>query len=225
MAERVALVVLEATGDYWRGAFYLLEDDLNVMLVNAAHVKGLPGGKTDVSDAAWLCQLGECGLLRAFVRAARADPTAAGSNPLPHHADRRTHPRGAAVGEGIRRRRNQTVDGGHRHPRSSPGRQMLAALIAGEQDAQVLADMAKGRMRPKIPQLVQALTGNFGTHHAFLCRLHLERIDQLSATIEELSSRIEEQMRPSPTSLTSSKPSPVSAGPWPRSSSPRPAAT
>ncbi len=73
---------------------------------------------------------------------------------------------------------------------------MLSALIAGEQDAQVLADMAKGRTRPKIPQLVQALTGNFGTHHAFLCRLHLERNDQLSATIEELSSRIEEQMRP-----------------------------
>ena len=65
VAERVTLVVLEATGDYLRGAFYLLEDDLNVILVNAAHVKGLPGRKTDVSDASWLCQLGECGLLRA----------------------------------------------------------------------------------------------------------------------------------------------------------------
>ena len=58
VAERVSLVVLEATGDYWRGAFYLLEDDLNVILVNAAHVKGLPGRKTDVSDAAWLCRAG-----------------------------------------------------------------------------------------------------------------------------------------------------------------------
>jgi transposase len=65
VAEQVTLVVLEATGDYWRGAFYLLEDDLNVILVNAAHAKGLPGRKTDVCDAAWLCQLGECGLLRA----------------------------------------------------------------------------------------------------------------------------------------------------------------
>ena len=55
IAERVSLVVLEATGDYWRAAFYLLEDDLNVMLVNAAHAKGLPGRKTDVCDAAWLC--------------------------------------------------------------------------------------------------------------------------------------------------------------------------
>ena len=65
IAEQVSLVVLEATGDYWRGAFYLLEDDLNVILVNAAHAKGLPGRKTDVCDAAWLCQMGECGLLRA----------------------------------------------------------------------------------------------------------------------------------------------------------------
>src|SRR5207237_5404650 len=63
VAEKVTLVVLEATGDYWRGAFYLLEDSLNVILVNASHAKGLPGRKTDVSDAAWLCQMGECGLL------------------------------------------------------------------------------------------------------------------------------------------------------------------
>ena len=76
------------------------------------------------------------------------------------------------------------------------GREMLAALIDGERDAQVLAEMAKARMRPKIPQLVAALTGNFGEHHAFLCRLHLERIDQLTAAIGELSARIGEQMRP-----------------------------
>ena len=65
VAEQVTLVVMEATGDYWRGAYYLLEDVLNVILVNAAHAKGLPGLKTDVSDAAWLAQLGECGFLKA----------------------------------------------------------------------------------------------------------------------------------------------------------------
>jgi transposase len=65
VAQKVTLVVLEATGDYWRGAFYLLEDCLNVILVNAAHAKGLPGRKTDVCDAAWLTQRGECGLLKA----------------------------------------------------------------------------------------------------------------------------------------------------------------
>ena len=76
------------------------------------------------------------------------------------------------------------------------GRQMLAALIDGERDPAVLAEMAKARMRLKIPHLVQALTGNFGEHHAFLCRLHLERIDELTAAIGELSARIGEQMRP-----------------------------
>lgn len=64
-ASKVTLVVLEATSDYWRAPFYLLEDELNVILVNAAHAKGLPGRKTDVANAAWLCQLGECGLLKA----------------------------------------------------------------------------------------------------------------------------------------------------------------
>jgi transposase len=73
---------------------------------------------------------------------------------------------------------------------------MLTALIDGQDDAQVMADMARGRMRTKIPALVQALTGNFGEHHSFLCRMHLTRIDELSATIEELSARIEAEMRP-----------------------------
>jgi transposase len=76
------------------------------------------------------------------------------------------------------------------------GRAMLAALIGGERDPQVLAQLAKARMRSKIPQLVQALIGNFGEHHAFLCRLHLQRIDELTAAIGQLSARIEEQMRP-----------------------------
>jgi transposase len=73
---------------------------------------------------------------------------------------------------------------------------MLSALIEGERDVHVLAEMAKARMRPKIPQLVEALTGNFEAQRAFLCRLHLQRIDQLSAAILELSKRIEEQMLP-----------------------------
>ena len=73
---------------------------------------------------------------------------------------------------------------------------MSTALIEGERDVHVLAEMVKARMRPKIHQLVEALTGKFGAHHAFLCRLHLERIDQLCVAILALSSRIEEEMRP-----------------------------
>jgi hypothetical protein len=105
------------------------------------------------------------------------------------------------------------------------GRAMLTALIEGECDVHVLAEMAKARMRPKIPQPLEALTGNFADHHAFLCRLHLQRIDQLSAAILELSTWIEEAMCPLPASLSNWPPSPESAKPPRRSSSPRPAPT
>ena len=208
-------MVLEATGDYWRGAFYLLEDDLNVILVNAAHAKGLPGRKTDVCDAAWLCQLGECGLLRAsFVP----------PEPIRQLRDL-TRYRTTLTAERSReaqRLEKELEDAGIKLSSVATdilgvsGRAMLAALIAGERDAQVLAEMAKARMRPKIPQLVQALTGNFGEHHAFLCRLHLQRIDQLTAAIGELSARIEEQMRPFSRQLERLATIPGVARPWPR---------
>jgi transposase len=195
VAEKVTLVVMEATGDYWRGAFYLLEDCLNVILVNAAHAKGLPGRKTDVCDAAWLCQMGECGLLRAsFVP----------PEPIRQLRDL-TRYRSTLAAERTReaqRLEKELEDAGIKLSCVATdilgvsGRAMLTALIEGERDVHVLAEMAKARMRPKIPQLVQALTGNFGDHHAFLCRLHLQRINQLSTAILELSTRIEEAMRP-----------------------------
>ncbi len=193
--QQVTLVVLEATGDYWRGVYYLLEDTLNVMLVNAAHAKGLPGRKTDVSDSAWLAQLGECGLLKAsFVP----------PEPVRHLRDL-TRYRSTLTVERSReaqRLEKELEDAGIKITSVATdilgvsGRAMLAALIAGEDDAALIADMARGRMRPKIPALTQALTGNFGEHHAFLCRLHLTRIDELSAIIVELSARIEQEMRP-----------------------------
>ena len=195
VAEKVSLVVLEATGDYWRGAFYLLEQCLNVMLVNAAHAKGLPGRKTDVADCAWLCQLGECGLLKAsFVP----------PEPIRHLRDM-TRYRAALTAERSReaqRLEKELEDAGSTLSAVATdilgvsSRAMLTALINGERDVRVLAEMAKARMRPTIPQLVEALTGHFGEHHAFLCRIHLERIDQLTAAIAELSTRIEQEMRP-----------------------------
>jgi transposase len=132
---------MEATGDYWRGAFYLLEDCLTVILVNTAHAKGLPGRKTDVADAAWLCQLGECGLLKAsFVP---PEPT--------RHLRDLTRYRSTLAAERTREAdRDHPLHGGQRHPRRS-GREMLAALIAGERDVPTLAGMATGRMRSNIP--------------------------------------------------------------------------
>lgn len=195
IAEQVTLVVLEATSDYWRGAFYLLEDDLDVILVNAAHAKGLPGRKTDVADAAWLCQLGECGLLKAsFVP----------PEPIRELRDL-TRYRATLAAERTReasRLEKELEDAGIKlsavatNILGASARLMLDALIDGERDVHVMAELAKSRMRSKIPDLVEALNGNFREHHAFLCRMHLRRIDEITAAILEVSERIEEEMRP-----------------------------
>lgn len=165
------------------------------MLVNAAHAKGLPGRKTDVSDSAWLAQLGECGLVKAsFVP----------PEPVRHLRDLTRYLTTLTVERSreAQRLEKELEDAGIKITSVATdilrvsGRAMLAALIAGADDAALIADLARGRMRPKIPALTQALTGNFAQHHAFLCRLHLTRIDELSATIKELTARIEQEMRP-----------------------------
>ena len=201
VAEQVTIVVIEATGDYWRPPFYLLEDILNVILVNAAHAKNLPGRKSDVADAVWLAQLAECGLLRAsFVP----------PEPIRQLRDL-TRYRTTLLTERSReakRLEKELEDAGIKLSSVATdilgvsGRLMLQALIDGERDPAVLADMAKSRMRRRIPDLTEALVGNFGDHHAFLCRLHLQRIDQITATTTELSTRISEAMAPFRDQLT-----------------------
>lgn len=196
IGEAVTLVVMEATGDYWKPFFYLLEDGpFEVMLVNARHVKNLPGRKTDVSDAAWLAQLGAHGLVRGSfvppepVRQLR-DLTRA----------RTTITRDRA--REIQRLEKLLEDAGIKLSSVASditgvsGRAMLAALITGERDPAVLADLAKRRMRSKIPELTEALTGRFGDHHAFLARLHLDLIDQHTAVIDGLTARIEVVIEP-----------------------------
>ena len=195
VAEQVSIVVMEATGDYWRPPFYLLEDVLNVILVNAAHAKNLPGRKSDVADAVWLAQLAECGLLRAsFVP----------PEPIRQLRDL-TRYRTTLLAERSReakRLEKELEDAGIKLSSVATdllgvsGRLMLQALISGERDPVALAQLAKARMRRRIPDLAEALVGNFGEHHAFLCRLHLHRIDQITTTVEELSARINEAMAP-----------------------------
>lgn len=201
VAERVSLVVMEATGDYWRSPFYLLEDVLNVELINAKHAKALPGRKSDVADSVWLCQLGECGLLRAsFVP----------PEPIRQLRDL-TRYRQVLLEERTReaqRLEKELEDAGIKLSVVATdilgvsGRAMLAALIDGERDVEILADLARGRMRPKIPDLQQAMVGRFGPHHAFLCRMHLDRIDALDRDIIALSQRIEAVMAPFQNLLT-----------------------
>ena len=191
IAEQVTWVVMEATGDYWKPFYYLLEDaPFEVMLVNARHVKNLPGRKTDVSDAAWLAQLGAHGLVRgSFVP----------PEPIRQLRDL-TRTRTTVVRERVKeiqRLEKLLEDAGIKLSSVASdisgvsGRAMLAALISGQHDPAELADLAKRRLRSKIPELTEALTGRFTEHHAFLARLHLDLIDQHARVVEELTARIE----------------------------------
>jgi transposase len=189
--ERVTLVVMEATGDYWKPFYYLLEDaGFEVMLVNPRQVKNLPGRKSDVSDAAWLAQLGAHGLVRgSFVPPA----------PIRELRDL-TRARTAMTrerGREIQRLEKLLEDAGIKLSSVASditcvsGRLMLQGLIDGQHDPAVLADLAKRRLRAKIPELTEALTGRFNDHHAFLASMYLDAIDQHSRHIAELTARIE----------------------------------
>ena len=193
----VTKIAMEATGTYWKPVWYILEEHRGweLLLVNAQHVKNLPGRKTDVSDACWLAQLLECGLLRgSFV------PT-----PVMAHLRDLTRYRTKLVQE--RARETQRVqktleDAGIKLDSvvsdvlGKSAREMIEALIAGERDPKVLADMSRTRMRPKIPELRLALEGRFGPHHALMLRLHLEHIDQLGRAMASIDAQVDAEIAP-----------------------------
>ena len=195
ITERVTCVVIESTAAYWKPFYFLLDDALNVMLVNARHARNVPGRKTDVSDAAWLAELGAHGLVRASfvppepVRVLR-DLTRA-----------RTTIAQARTKE-IGRLETLLEDAGIKLSSVAceitgvSGRAMLEALIAGQRDPAVLADLAKRQLRNKIPALTEALAGRFNDHHAFMVRLYLDRIDAHEADLARLDARIEEEIHP-----------------------------
>jgi transposase len=193
--EHVTTVVMEATSDYWKPFFYLLEETLPVMLVNAKAARNIPGRKTDVSDAAWLAQLAAHGLLRASF-----DPP----EPIRELRDL-TRARSIATRDRTReiQRLEKFLEGSGIKLSSVvtdltgvSSRAMLEALINGERNPEILAGLAKGTLRSKIPELVDALTGRFKAHHAFMARLHLDQIDAQSRIIDALTARIEEAMTP-----------------------------
>ena len=194
-AHRVTHVAMEATGVYWKCVYYALEDDFEVMLVNAAHIKHVPGRKTDIIDAAWIAQLLAHGLLRASF--------------VPPPAIRRlrdlTRYRKALTGERsseVNRIHKVLEDAGVKLATVASsvmgvsGRAMMAALIEGSADPDALADLARGRMRQKLPALRKALTGRFEAHHAFLLERMLAHITDLEADIAALSERIADELRP-----------------------------
>jgi transposase len=194
-AHGVEQVVMEATHVYWKPVWAVLEDEFELLLVNARRVKQVPGRKTDVSDAAWLCRLAEAGLLRAsFVpprpirtlrnltryRKTQIQERAREANRL-HKALEDTGIKLDCVATGIL---------------GASGRAMLDALVAGTTDPELLADLAKGRLRAKIPALREALEGRFDHMHAVWIGAILNHLDFLDRQIERLGEAIGEQIAP-----------------------------
>jgi transposase len=194
-AHRITLVGMESTGVYWKPVYFLLEDAFECRLFNARHLRNVPGRKTDVGDAAWICQLLEHGLLRpSFV-------------PPKAIRDLRnlTRYRKAQIEERTReaQRLDKVLqDAGIKLSSvvsdvlGVSARAMLQALVAGTDDPTVLAELAKGTLRKKIPQLREALRGRFRPPHALLLGTILGKLEFLDETITALSAEIEEMIRP-----------------------------
>ena len=186
-------VAMESTGDYWKPVFNILEDTFEVWLVNAQHVKHVSGRKTDVKDSEWLAELMLHGLLKpSFIP------------PQPQRALRElTRYRTRLVQERARivNRVQKLLEGANIKLSSVASdimgvsaRAMLAEIVAGQTDAEVMADLARGRMRNKIPELEKALTGIVQPHQRFVLAQQLDHIDFLDEKVETLSLRIEQQL-------------------------------
>ena len=194
----VTHVAMEATGIYSMPVYHALVehgDFEKVLVCNAGHVKNVPGRKTDFSGAEWLAHLLECGLLAgSFIPPAEIK---AARDVLRYRAKIAQQ----RVSE-IARLGNVLQDAGIKIDSvassiaTKSGRAMIEALIDGERRGPVLADLAKGKMRAKIPDLAMALEGRFGDPHALMCRLHLDHIDHLEAMIARLDAQIEAMMTP-----------------------------
>ena len=192
----VTLVGMESTGCYWKPVYYVLEERFECWLLNAQHLRNVPGRKTDVADSAWICQLVEHGLVRASFVPPR---------PIRELRDL-TRYRKAQIEERsreVQRLDKVLQDAGIKLSSVASKtlglsvRLMLEALVAGTHDPEVLAELARGRLRCKLPALKEALSGRFrGEHHGLLVAQILAHIDYLDETIATLSERIEQLIAP-----------------------------
>lgn len=189
LERQVEVVVLEATSDYWRHLYYTLQPQLNLMLVNPAHLKDIRGRKSDPSDAAFLARAGASGVVMGSFVPERE------IRELRDLTRRRTQLI-TARGQEAQRLEKELEDTGMKLPSvlcditGASGRAIITALIDGERDPEALAELAIRRARRKIPALIEALDGTFTEHHAFMCRHYLEAIDHLTAVSEQLDARI-----------------------------------
>jgi transposase len=179
-------VAMESTGEYWRPVYNLLEGSFTVFLVNAAHVKQVPGRKTDKADARWLAKLMRYGLLQASFIPPQGQRDL---RDLTRYRTKLVQERSREVNrvQGVLERANIKLAAVATDIMGVSGRAILAALLAGRADPAAMAELAKGRMRTKIPLLEQALTGLMRDHHRQLLALQLAHVDCLDEQIDTLS--------------------------------------
>jgi transposase len=194
-AHAVTHVAMEATGVYWKPVWAILEDRFDCLLVNARHVKQVPGRKTDVSDAQWICRLAEAGLLRRSLVPPKPIRTLRNLTRY-RKAQIRDRQREAGRLHKLMEDTGIKLDCVASDLLGKSGRAMLAALIAGTTDAAVLAELAQGKLRAKLPALREALQGRFEAEHALIIGRILAHIDYLDEAIAELSQSIEQQIAP-----------------------------
>jgi transposase len=194
-AHGVTHVALESTGVYWKPIYYVLEDRFQLLLINMLVLKHVPGRKTDVKDSEWLAQLLECGLLKpSFV----PPPAIRELRDLTRYQVQQVRDRGREVNRlckvledaGIKLSSVATDVMG------ASGRAMLDALVQGTTDPTTLADLARGRLRQKLPALRRALQGRFRRHHGFLVEQILTKIDFLDETLERITTELDERLTP-----------------------------
>lgn len=193
--EQVTRVAMESTGSYWKPVWNLLEASFTLLLVNAHHIKTVPGRKTDVKDCEWIADLLRHGLLKAsFV----PDRPQRELRELTRYRTSLIRERSAEIN-----RLQKTLEGANVKLASVAsnvvgvsGRAILEALVAETLTPEGVAELTHGRLREKVPQLQRALTGGLGAHQRFLLAHQLAHIDYLDETIAQLSQEIAERLRP-----------------------------
>jgi transposase len=195
-------VAMESTGVYWKPIYNLLEEsELTILVVNAQHIKQVPGRKTDVRDSEWIADLLRHGLLTASFIPDRAQREL---RELTRYRTSLVRERSAEIN-----RLQKVLEGANiklavvtKDLMGVSAREMVQALVDGGDDAATMAELARGRLRAKLPQLEQALTGRMGPHQRFLLAQQLAHIDALDEQIEQVSTEIAERMRPFEQALT-----------------------
>jgi transposase len=191
----VTHVALESTGVYWKPVYYMLEDSCTLLLINMLRLKHVPGRKTDVQDSEWLAQLLECGLLKgSFV----PPPPIRELRDLTRYRLQQVRERAREVNRlcKVLEDSNVKLTSVVTDVMGVSGRSMLLALVQGTTDPAVLADLARGRLRKKLPELRRALTGRFRRHHALLVETILAKIDFLDEMLDRLNGEIDERLSP-----------------------------